>query len=108
MKENLVSSAEIETLTQFEAKVDKAKMDAALEDETDPIWVETSSAICQYFNRRGLGKSGYFDYKGVKVCETGKSEQIKENLARQLGEIVHGDSHVNQVESTRPNVNSVK
>ncbi len=108
MKESLVSKDEIETLTQFESKVDQAKMRAVADDEVGPIWVETSPAICNYFNRRGLGKSCYFDYKGVKVCETGRSEELKTQLARQLGELVHGDSHVNQVEQTRPNVNSVR
>lgn len=100
LKANLVSKEHIETLTEFQAKVDAAKMEGILGDD-ESIWVETSPAICKYMNRNGLGKSGYFDYQGVKVCEMGKSEEIKENLSRQLGEIVHGDATVNQITKTR-------
>ncbi len=97
----MVSKEEVETLTFFQAKVDRAKM-AGPEDGDECIWVETSPAICKYFCRAGMGKAEYFDYQGVKVCETGKSAELKERMARQLGDLVHGDAHVNQITQTRP------
>ena len=103
LKENLVDKEHVTTLTEFQASVDQAKMNAAEEGtDTDPIWVETHPKICLYYNRRGLGKAGYFDFQGVKVCEFGKSEEIKARLSRQIDQINHPqDAHVNGVESSR-------
>lgn len=101
MNENLVSKEQVETLTEFQHKVDAAKMEGPL-DGDDHIWVETSPAICKYFNRQGLGKSGYFDYHGIKVCETGRAEEIKKKLRVQLGELIHGDAKENMGSATRP------
>ena len=101
MKENLVSKEHIETLTEFQAKVDHAKMEGP-QDDDEHVWVETSPAICKYYVRSGLGKAGYFDFQGVKVCEYGKSAEIKEGLAMQIGQLVHGDAKVNQITQTKP------
>ena len=100
----MVSKQEVETLSEFEAKVDAAKMEAVESgnDDGEPIWVETSEQICKYFNRKaGMGPSGYFHYRGVQVCPHGKSEEIKTRLARQIGELAHGDAHVNQISATK-------
>src|SRR5271167_1458500 len=60
LSENLVTKEHVESLTEFQAKVDAAKMEAA-ENGDSEVWVETSDAVCKYFNRKGLGKAGYFD-----------------------------------------------
>lgn len=101
LKENLVSKEQHETLTEFQAKVDRAKMEGPNGDD-ELIWVETTPAICRYFCRQGLGKAQYFDYQGVKVCENGKSEELRTEMARQIGDLVHKDAAVNQVTSVRP------
>lgn len=104
MKENLVSKDHVESLTEFQAKVDQAKMLAAEQGDDDPIWVETSAAVCRYYNRgpKYMGKAGYFDFQGVKVTEFGMSEALKEHLSREIDQINHpGDAHVNRVESSR-------
>jgi len=114
LKENLVSKEHVETLTEFQAKVDQAKMDALQDDETE-VWVETSEAICNYYNRKsgGLGRSGYFDYQGdqrvaVKVCPYGKSEEIKARLARQIDQINHpGDGVVGGATESRAKAGTV-
>ena len=64
-------------------------MDAALLNQEE--WVETSPKIIQYYNRNGLGPHAeYFNYKGVKVCEFGKSEAIQQKLDRKHEQIVYG------------------
>jgi hypothetical protein len=105
LKENLITKEEAETLSEFQAKIDRAKMDGLQGDDED-LWVETSPAICRYYVRVGLGKAGYFHYQGVKVCEYGRSEEIKKRDAVQLGELVFGDAHVNQVTSSVPKANT--
>ena len=100
MAENLVSKQEHETLSEFQSKVDRAKMENGFREDGDPEhWVETCPQIIKYFNRQGLGKSDYFIYQGVKVTEVGKSDAIKERLAKQIGQINHGnaEAHMNQM-----------
>lgn len=107
----MVSKEQHESLAEFEAKVDAAKMEAAEngDDDGEPIWVETSQKICDYFNRKkGMGAAGYFHYRGVQVCPHGQSEVLKEKLAVQLGTLVHGDSKVNQVTATKPKATAVR
>lgn len=98
LTENLVSKDHVETLTEFEAKVDQAKMKAVREGQKI-VWVETSPAILRYI---GLdGKAGYVDYKGtqkvaVKICEYGQAEKLQKELRKQVGELAHGDAKANQ------------
>jgi hypothetical protein len=99
LQANLVSKEQHETLTEFQHKVDQAKMNG-------DKWVETSPAIIKYFNRNGLGKSKYFDYQGLRICEYGKSEELQEDLDTQLGNLLYGkdEAKVNQVTETKPKV----
>lgn len=129
MRGNLVSRDHIETLTEFQQKVDMAKMahangdplevdqprlvkkkikvlkdGAMIEEEVEIeedvpddnlIWVETSEAICKYFVRKGLGKAGYFDYQGVKVCPHGNSFALRKQMITPMQEISHGRTELN-------------
>lgn len=65
-------------------------------------WIETSKEIVDYLNKGGLGKAEYFHYQGVKVTEFGKSERLKEELSRPLGQLLYGDEEakVNQGSTT--------
>jgi hypothetical protein len=60
-------------------------------------WVQTSLEIIQYFNKRGMGKNPltgkdntYFVYDGIKVCETGKLEQVETEMNMQTNVRLHG------------------
>lgn len=66
-----------ETYSQFKDKIDLATI-------RNEEWVETSPEIIQYFNPHGLNGSNYFVYKGIKVCEFGKSEEIQDKMDQDL------------------------
>jgi hypothetical protein len=95
VRKELITKQQRETLSEFQSKIDIA----TIEGEE---WVETSPEIISHYVRSGLGKSGYFIFKNIKVCEYGKCEALKSDMSRQVGDIVHGDAHVNQVERTTP------
>ena len=104
LSENLISKDEVETLSAFQSKVDRAKMENVAADSKEPAWVETSEAICKYFCRAGLGKAGYFDYQGVRVCPYGQAAGLMEGLKVQLGTLIYGkdEARVNQITAVKP------
>lgn len=75
----------IETLSQFKAKLDYAKMEG---DE----WVETTPEIINYFNRNGLGDAGYYIHEGIKVCLIGTRDKIIEKESQQMDRRLHGET----------------
>lgn len=61
--------AKRETLQDLEWKVD-----AALKSGEE--WVETSDDNIKYHCRGDVGSSGYFVYKGIKVCAFGRAQEL--------------------------------
>ena len=78
-----VNKEERETTMVFMDKIDRAIIEG---DE----WVETSPEIVGHYNKKGMGALPYFIYRGVKVCEYGKSEQIQNALDADLNRLMHG------------------
>ena len=98
LEANLISEKQHETLTEFQAKVDAAKMNGE-------EWVETTPEIIKYYNRNGLGKhSEYFIFQNIKVCLNGQGERIRTKLGTQLGVILYGaeEGRANQGSTTKP------
>lgn len=64
-------------------------------------WVETSKEIIDHYNKGGLGPHAeYFIFQGVKVTEFGKSERLKEEMSRQLGQVLYGDDEAKVIQGT--------
>lgn len=74
-----------DTLNDFEAKIARAQMDQS-------EWVETTKKVIGYFNRKGMNGAEHFLYKGIKVCEYGKTEAIEAKADEDLGKRIHGDT----------------
>lgn len=53
-------------------------------------WVETSPEIIKHYNRNGLNGAKYFIYQGIKVCETGKLEEVIKETTMTMGQKVFG------------------
>lgn len=87
----MIDKEQHDTINSFYDKIHKATIE-------DTGWVETSPEIIRHYNKSGLGKSDYFIFQGIKVCEYGKREAIQKALSRQLGSILYGDDEgkVNQ------------
>jgi hypothetical protein len=74
----------LETLSEFKAKLDHAKMNG---DE----WVETTRQIIDYYNRRSPVPQGWFYvHEGIRVCEQGHREKILEKENEQMDKRLHG------------------
>lgn len=73
-----------DTLNSFEVKCLTAK-------NNGQEWVETTPEIIALMQPRGLGGSKFFCYKGVKVCEFGKSEEIQAECDIPMGKKLHGE-----------------
>lgn len=71
----LEDAAQKDTLTSFQAKID----DAMLQGNE---WVETSDDIINYYNKAGLKGQEYFIFRGIKVTQFGKSEDLDEKLRK--------------------------
>lgn len=81
---NLITKEEHETINSFYDKIHEATINGV-------PWIETSPEIIKHYNKSGVGKSGYFIFQGIKVCEYGKSEALQKSLEKQLGQILYGD-----------------
>lgn len=94
---NLISKEQRDTINSFFDKIHLATIN---EEE----WVEISPEIIKHYNKQGLGRSGYFIFQGIKVCEYGKKDELQKGMSRQIDCINHGDDsgHVNQITKTRP------
>lgn len=82
-------------MSHFLAKVASAQAN-------EEKWVETSSDIIKLLRPRGLGSvhgipCEHFAYKGVLVCEYGKSEALEEKFNGSLNVIKHGVSEAKVV-----------
>lgn len=96
LNSNLISKKEHETINSFFDKIHHATIH-------EEVWVETSDEIINHYNKKGLGKAGYFHFQNIKVCAYGQSEKIQKCLDRQLGDILYGESEgkVNLGQSTK-------
>lgn len=74
-----------ETLTDFERKIDRARING---DE----WVETSKEIVKHLNPRGLGGAKYFIFKNIKVAEKGTVDDLINEETAQETRFVPGES----------------
>lgn len=81
-KDNKMTTT-LDDLSRFEAAISHAKA-------THTEWVETSKDIIKYFMPQGTGDAGYFCYKGIKVCEPGKVDEIEEKMNMSLAHKFHG------------------
>ena len=93
LKANLITKQEHETINSFFDKIHKATIEGQ-------EWVETTDEILNHYNKGGLGKSGYFIFQNIKVCGYGKSADIQKQEARQLGEILYGESEGKVLQGT--------
>lgn len=83
-----------ETLNQFYSKIHRATIEGQ-------EWIETSKEIIDHFNKGGLGPHAeYFIFQSVKVTEFGKSQRLKEELERPLGQILYGDDEAKVIQGT--------
>jgi hypothetical protein len=78
-----------ETVSIFESKIAHAKRQSG--GTNDHVWVETSKAIIDFYNPHGLGKTPFFSYNGVFVCEKGNLEACHAFLDRDLNQELHKD-----------------
>lgn len=77
LKRKTLSEAELAIAAELEdffARAAAAELELATTKEEQ--WVETTPEVIAKLNRNGLGGAKYFIYKGVKVCEYGKVEEI--------------------------------
>jgi len=81
--EEPVNKQERETTMMFVDKIDHAIVN-------DLDWVETTPELVHYYNKRGLGPNDYFIYKGIKVCEYGKSEACQAKIDADMNRLMHG------------------
>lgn len=44
-------------------------------------WVETSPEIIGHFNPKGMNGAKYFLYRGRKICESGKVDEIEGEIS---------------------------
>lgn len=55
-------------------------------------WCETTPEIIKLLQPRGMGGAKYFCYKGVKVCEYGKIDEIEAQESKTVHDRMHPDS----------------
>jgi hypothetical protein len=68
--------------------IEKHAAAVALGDE----WVETTPEIISLLQPRGLNGKKYFCWKGIKVCEHGKSQEISHEESMTVHDRMHPDS----------------
>lgn len=56
------------------------------------MWVETTPEIIKLLQPNGLNGAKYFCYKGVKVCEFGKIDEIEDEESKTIHDRLHPDS----------------
>lgn len=64
-------------------KIDRAQIEGE-------EWVETSIEMLNYIFPRGTGSAEYGHYKGIKVCEFGKRDEIERRINDPLYQRLHG------------------
>ena len=82
-----VKTEQVKTLSD----IDKLKMDLShfvgnVEVAQSGGWVETTKEVMMHYNPKGLNGAKYFVYKGRKVCELGKIDEIEKEMDENFGE----------------------
>lgn len=68
------AKANVQKKADFEAAISLCKSEGI-------EWYETSKDVIDLYQPKGLGTSGFFIYKDIKVCEHGQAAKLEDALA---------------------------
>jgi len=79
-----------ETLTEFEHRVAQAQLNGERH-------IEASREIIDYFNKNHRVSCDNFSYRGLRVFETGKTQEILDREEYPMNKRLHGDQEATLV-----------